>query len=132
MTKTQIKGFLFDLHGVIADSWQYHLQSWQAVARELQIPWTADLTRRLPGMSRRQSLVTILDSVGQPDRLDAQQFQQMTDHENELYRQFVAQMTPANRLPGITAFLTEVTQQGYPVALASASTNAPAESPTSA
>ncbi|GEO69779.1 HAD-IA family hydrolase [Levilactobacillus acidifarinae] len=124
---TTIHGFLFDLHGVIADSWQYHLKSWQTVARELDIPWTSTLATRLPGMSRADSLTTILASVGRAKTLTAAQFQAMTDHENDLYRQYVTAMTPANRLPGVTAFLTELQQAGYPLALASASTNAAAE-----
>lgn len=124
---TTIHGFLFDLHGVIADSWQYHLKSWQTVAQELAVPWTAALATRLPGMSRADSLTTILASVGRENDLTPAQFQAMTDHENDLYRQYVAAMTPANRLPGVTAFLTELQQADYPVALASASTNAAAE-----
>jgi len=127
MQTRSIRGFLFDLHGVIADSWQYHLESWQAIAAELRVPWTAELTRVLPGMSRRESLMTILSSVNRQAEFDEDQLLAITDHENELYRQFIAQMTPANRLPGITAFLDELQAANYPLALASASTNAPAE-----
>ncbi|AKP65042.1 beta-phosphoglucomutase family hydrolase [Levilactobacillus koreensis] len=127
MQTRSIRGFLFDLHGVIADSWQYHLESWQAIATELRVPWTAELTRVLPGMSRRESLMTILSSVNRQAEFDEDQLLAITDHENELYRQFIAQMTPANRLPGITAFLDELQAANYPLALASASTNAPAE-----
>ncbi|WP_143461444.1 HAD-IA family hydrolase [Levilactobacillus enshiensis] len=127
MQDSPIRGFLFDLHGVIADSWQYHLASWQAIAAELKVPWTPKLTRLLPGMSRRESLMTILKSVNRQSEFSEDQLLAITDHENALYRQFVAQMTPANRLPGITAFLDELLAANYPIALASASTNAPAE-----
>ncbi|MDT6981266.1 HAD family hydrolase [Levilactobacillus zymae] len=122
-----IHGFLFDLHGVIADSWQYHLKSWQTVAQELDIPWTTTLATQLPGMSRQDSLTAILASGGRENSLTPAQFRQLTEHENALYRQFVAAMTPANRLPGVTAFLAELQRAGYPLALASASTNAAAE-----
>lgn len=127
MQAQPIRGFLFDLHGVIADSWQYHLASWRTVATELGIPWTAHLEKVLPGMSRQASLQTILASAHQHGRLTTAEFKALTDHENDLYRQYVAQMTPANRLPGVTAFLDELVAAGYPLALASASTNAPAE-----
>lgn len=122
-----IHGFLFDLHGVIADSWQYHLKLWQTVAQELDIPWTTTLATQLPGMSRQDSLTAILASGGRENSLTPAQFRQLTEHENALYRQFVAAMTPANRLPGVTAFLAELQRAGYPLALASASTNAAAE-----
>lgn len=127
MQARQLRGFLFDLHGVLADSWQYHLASWQTVAQELHIPWTDQLAATLPGMSRADSLLTILASVGRQNAFSADQRQMITDHENALYRQYVAALTPANRLPGVTAFLDELVAAGYPLALASASTNAPAE-----
>jgi len=123
----KIQGFLFDLHGVIADSWQYHLASWQAIAGELDIPWTSNLAEVLPGMSRLGSLQTILASANRQGAFTPAEMQTITDHENDLYRQYVAAMTPANRLPGVTAFLNELVAAGYPLALASASTNAPAE-----
>ncbi|MCH5464651.1 beta-phosphoglucomutase family hydrolase [Levilactobacillus tujiorum] len=127
MQPQDVRGFLFDLHGVLADSWQYHLASWQAVAQELQIPWTDQLATTLPGMSRADSLQAILASAGRQNEFNAHQRQMLTDHENTLYKQFVAALTPANRLPGITAFLDELVAAGYPLALASASANAPAE-----
>jgi len=127
MQPRHLRGFLFDLHGVLADSWQYHLASWQTVAQELQIPWTDQLAATLPGMSRADSLQAILASVGRQSDFTPAQKQQLTDHENALYRQYVASLTPANRLPGVTAFLDELVAAGYPMALASASTNAPAE-----
>lgn len=127
MQQPVIRGFLFDLHGVIADSWQYHLASWRAIADELHIPWTDHLTAVLPGMSRADSLETILAAGKQQAAFTAAQRQSLTDHENALYKQYVAELTPANRLPGVTAFLDEIVAAGYPMALASASTNAPAE-----
>lgn len=127
MPTRKIQGFLFDLHGVIADSWQYHLASWQAIAAELSIPWTHNLADILPGMSRLGSLQTILASANRQGEFTPAQMTQITDYENDLYRQYVAAMTPANRLPGVTDFLTEIVAAGYPLALASASTNAPAE-----
>ena len=127
MQLEKVQGFLFDLHGVIADSWQYHLASWRTIAEELAIPWTPALAQALPGMSRQASLETILASAQESGRLLPHEFQAVTDHENALYRQYVAAMTPANRLPGITAFLDQLVAAGYPLALASASTNARAE-----
>lgn len=127
MRRPQRPGFLFDLHGVLADSWQYHLRSWQTIATELDIPWTGALSAKLPGMSRSDSLGAILTSVGRQRDFNARQRQMITDHENTLYKQYVAALTSANCLPGIPAFLQELTAAGYPLAVASASTNAASE-----
>ncbi len=127
MQTRQLRGFLFDLHGVLADSWQYHLASWQTIAQELHIPWTDQLAATLPGMSRADSLTTILASVGRQSDFTPEQRLRLTNHENDLYRQYVAALTPANCLSGVTAFLDELVAAEYPMALASASANAPAE-----
>lgn len=127
MPTQQRPGCLFDLHGILADSWQYHLRSWQAIATELGIPWTAELAAKLPGMSREDSLEAILASVSRQRDFNVRQRQMITNHEDALYKQYVTVLTPANCLPGIPDFLQKLTQAGYPLAVASASTNAASE-----
>ncbi|HJF87558.1 MAG TPA: HAD hydrolase-like protein, partial [Companilactobacillus farciminis] len=39
----QIKGFIFDLDGVIANTSLYHGQAWHQLADELGVTWTEDL-----------------------------------------------------------------------------------------
>ncbi|PWG00120.1 HAD-IA family hydrolase [Levilactobacillus bambusae] len=127
MSFNDMHGFLFDLHGVIADSWRYHLDSWHEIANQLEIPWTSQLERTLPGMSRSDSLEAILASVDRSAEFDTARRAELTDEENRVYQQRILEMSPANILPGIADFLASIRAAGYRMALASASTNAAAE-----
>lgn len=40
---SEIKGFLFDLDGVIADTAKFHGQAWRQVADKVGTPWTDEL-----------------------------------------------------------------------------------------
>ncbi|WP_054759362.1 hypothetical protein [Secundilactobacillus collinoides] len=57
---SQLKGCLFDLHGVIADSSAYHTQAWHQLATDLNVTWTQALADKLLGMSRDDAVATIL------------------------------------------------------------------------
>ena len=61
-----IKGFLFDLDGVIVDTAKYHYLAWKRLADELSIPFTENDNERLKGVSRMRSLEIILE-IGKQD-----------------------------------------------------------------
>jgi len=48
---TDIKGFVFDLDGVIADTSVYHSQAWHQLADELGVAWSEELADNLKGVS---------------------------------------------------------------------------------
>lgn len=128
MTKfSQYSGALFDLHGVIADSSQYHLQAWQQLADQLGITWTSTLTQTVLGMDRQDALAAILESGHQFDRYTADERQQLGEYKNQMYLELISHMSPADVLPGIIAFLDELKAKHYGIVLASASVNAPLE-----
>ena len=56
-----IKGFLFDLDGVIVDTAKYHFLTWKRLADELSITFTENDNERLKGVSRMRSLDIILE-----------------------------------------------------------------------
>lgn len=124
---TQYSGVLFDLHGVIADSSQYHLQAWQQLADQLGISWSPQLTQTVLGMDRLDALAVILKSGHQFDRYTADERQRLGERKNQMYLELISHMSPADVLPGIIAFLDELKAQHYGIALASASVNAPLE-----
>lgn len=55
-----IKGLLFDLDGVLANSSKFHLMAWNDLANELNINLTNDQLNSLRGLSRMDSLDLIL------------------------------------------------------------------------
>ncbi len=57
---SDIKGFTFDLDGVITDTAKFHEQAWKQTAEEVKTPWSDQLAADLKGISRMDSLEMIL------------------------------------------------------------------------
>lgn len=121
-----IKGFVFDLDGVITDTAKYHYAAWKQVAHdELGIDINPAVNEGLKGVSRMDSLNVILKFGGKENAYTDTEKLEYATEKNDLYKSLIKQMTPADILPGISNFLKAITKAGYPMSLASASRNAP-------
>lgn len=125
MKFSDIKGFAFDLDGVIADTAKFHNQAWHNIADQIKVPWTPTLAASLKGVSRMDSLELILESGNRQADFSLAEKQVLAEQKNNEYQLLIAKLTPNDILPGIQAFLDELRQHGYRLALASASKNAP-------
>ncbi|WP_295746477.1 beta-phosphoglucomutase [uncultured Limosilactobacillus sp.] len=121
----KIRGFAFDLDGVIADTARFHGQAWHQVADQVGTPWTAQLADRLKGVSRMDSLEMILKAGGHENDYSQQEKVQLATAKNDNYLRLVETLTPADILPGMKNFLDELREKDYLMVLASASKNAP-------
>lgn len=124
---SQLKGCLFDLHGVIADSSTYHTQAWHQLATDLGVTWTQHLAEQLLGMSRDAAVDTILAAGNMTQAFTDAEKRTLGDRKNQYYLALIQTMSPKDILPGITPFLNELQANGYGIVLASASVNAPVE-----
>lgn len=115
-----IKAFIFDLDGVITETSEYHYLSWQRLADEEGFPFDRAANDGLRGVSRRDSLLKILAGRSFPE----EQLQAMMQRKNEYYVEYLHEMNPANRLPGVTEFLEEARSLGLKLGIGSASKNA--------
>lgn len=125
MKFSDIKGFAFDLDGVIADTAKFHSQAWHNIADQIKVPWTPTLAASLKGVSRMDSLELILESGNRQADFSLAEKQALAEQKNNEYQLLIAKLTPNDILPGIQAFLDELRQHDYRLALASASKNAP-------
>lgn len=113
-----LKGFLFDLDGVIADTTEMHFQAWQTIARSLGFDLSPKAYQKLKGISRQECLDHIL-SQGQ---------RQVSAEEREgLLKQkdaaFLEQGAPKT-LPGVREFLESAQALNFKLGIGSASRNA--------
>ncbi len=122
---SDIKGFVFDLDGVITDTSIFHSQAWHQVADKVGSPWSKKLEDGLKGISRMDSLEMILQAGNVQNKYTDEQKVQLATEKNDNYLKLVNKMTPANILPGIKDFLDSLKANGYLISLASASKNAP-------
>ena len=106
-------GVIFDLDGVICFTDKYHYQAWKAVADKLGIYFDETINNRLRGVSRMDSLEIILE------RYDGQ----MTEEKNNLYRQLLANMSPADLSAEVKETLDALRGMGLKLAIGSSSKN---------
>ncbi|ACL68804.1 beta-phosphoglucomutase [Halothermothrix orenii] len=116
----EIKGFIFDLDGVITDTAELHYRSWKKLADEEGIPFTREDNEQLRGVSRRKSLELLLNGREVPEEKKLE----MMDRKNNYYKEFIKQITEEDLLPGAKELLDELKSRGYKLAVASASKNA--------
>ena len=118
-----IKGFLFDLDGVIVDTAVFHFQAWRRLAQKLGGDFTEEQNEQLKGVSRVDSLNKIIEWTGAT--VSDEEFQSLMVEKNEWYLELVQGLGPQDALPGALNFLQTAYDQGVRIALGSASKNAP-------
>lgn len=118
-----IKGFLFDLDGVIVDTAVFHYKAWKRLANELNFDIDEEFNERLKGISRMDSLNEVLlhgkINVSEDEKL------MLATRKNEWYLALVENMTPDDVLPYVLDFLELSREAGIKIGLGSASKNAP-------
>lgn len=112
---------IFDLDGVIVDTAHFHFLAWGRLAKQLGIPFSKEANEQLKGVSRVESLERIL-KMGNTS-LPAEEKAELRETKNGWYRNYVADMTPADILPGVKRFLDSLKAAGIPVGLATSSKN---------
>lgn len=118
-----IKGFLFDLDGVIVDTAVFHFQAWRSLAQKLGGDFTVEQNEQLKGVSRVDSLKKIIAWTGAT--VDDQTFIDLMELKNECYLELVVQLGPKDALPGALEFIRHAHAKGILIGLGSASKNAP-------
>lgn len=116
----QIKGFIFDLDGVLTDTAEYHFRGWKRLADEEGIPFTRQDNEALRGIPRRDSLMLVLQGRTYPE----EKIQEMMERKNNYYLEFIREISPHDLLPGSRELLEEIRAAGLKSAIGSASKNA--------
>lgn len=116
-----IKGYIFDLDGVIVDTAKYHYNSWRKLANSLGFDITEEQNENLKGVSRKESLEYIL-SLGNLQFTDSKKAE-MAELKNTWYVESISNMDKSELLPGSEELIKEIKQQGLKLSLGSASKN---------
>lgn len=117
-----IRGFVFDLDGVIVDTAIHHFQSWKKIMHELGAEITEEDDHHTRGASRMESLEYLLQRYG--ITMSAEDKEMWAARKNDIYLQAIEEITPRDLLPGALAFLIDSRKAGLLLALGSASKNA--------
>lgn len=117
-----IKGFLFDLDGVIVDTAKYHFLAWKRLADELNIPFTLEDNELLKGVSRMASLDIVLGLANR--QISEEEKIALATRKNEWYVDYILKMKADEILPGALDFIMDARDKSIGIALGSASKNA--------
>lgn len=118
-----LKGVIFDLDGVIADTAVVHHAAWKKLASEIGIPFDDAIGERLKGVDRRASLDILLEKASRS--YSEIEKEALASRKNDYYRQQIESFGPQHLLPGARTAIESVRRAGLKTALASASRNAP-------
>lgn len=117
------KGIIFDLDGVICNTDEYHYLAWKQLADRLGIPFDRERNNLLRGISRMASLDIILRNSNYS--FSDEEKTALAKEKNDLYRQFLNQMTPDNLSTDVNDTLEKLRHSGLQLAIGSSSRNTP-------
>jgi len=117
-----VRAVIFDLDGVITDTAEQHYRGWQRLADEEGLAFDRDANEQLRGLSRRESLLALL---GDDHGRDEAQLAEMMERKNRYYVDSLADLGPADALPGAVELVEDAKARGLKVAIGSSSKNAP-------
>ena len=113
---------IFDLDGVICHTDKYHFQAWKALADKLGIYFDETINNRLRGVSRMESLEIILERYD--GTLTQEEKVRCAEEKNDLYKELLKQMSPADLSPEVKETLDTLRAKGVKLAIGSSSKNA--------
>ena len=116
-----LKGYIFDLDGVIVDTAKYHFQAWNRLANKLGYEITEEQNENLKGVSRVESLDYIL-TLGDHNIANSEKAK-LAALKNQWYVELISGLDRSEILPGALELLEELNRAGLKVSLGSASKN---------
>lgn len=117
-----ISCFIFDLDGVIVNTSVHHFRAWQQIAKRLGIEFSENDNQKLKGISREDSLNTLLEIGNQ--KVSDIEFKKLLDLKNSIYLDLINGLDKTAILPSVTEKLNFLKYSAYKIALASSSKNA--------
>ncbi|WP_322958283.1 beta-phosphoglucomutase [Mycoplasmopsis felis] len=121
-----IKGFVFDLDGVITDTAVLHYKSWKEVAKKLGIDYTEADNEKLRGIPRLETLKEIIKLKKPELKLSTEELLNICEIKNNLYKELLnTEINKDSVLPNIKNFLLNAKSYNIKLSIASSSFNAP-------
>lgn len=114
---------IFDLDGVIVSTDEFHYEAWKALAEKEGIPFDRKKNNRLRGISRRESLLIILEEKA--ESYGEEEISAMLEWKNNKYKELLISLGPSDILPGVAETLETLNRCGIKTAIGSSSKNAP-------
>jgi len=106
------QGVLWDLDGVLVDTFEFHFQAWSELLPEYNIPFSRELFQSTFGMNNAGTLSVLLGRMPSPELVA-----EISDRKEQRFRQAVRGR--AQPLPGVLTWLERLKAVGVRQAIAS-------------
>jgi beta-phosphoglucomutase len=104
---------IFDMDGVLVDSYRAHYRSWLAMAQEAGLYFTEEDFGRAFGRTSPEIIATYWGN----DRFTAEEIAALDQRKEQAYRDLIARDVPA--MPGLRPLLDRLAQAGFKLAVGS-------------
>lgn len=121
LVNRKIKGYIFDLDGVITSTSIFHYEAWKKIADELNIEFNEEKNEFFKGVSRKKCLELLLEWGNL--KVSEEGFEELLVRKNEYYKEMLKSLTEKDVLEGIIDFIDKIHKEGNKVALFSVSKN---------
>ncbi|WP_108669959.1 beta-phosphoglucomutase [Peribacillus acanthi] len=118
---TSVKAVIFDLDGVIADTFEFYYITNKTVADKLGIPFTRKDNERYRGIGRYE-IINSLVKLSKKELSEIEKFE-LAESKNEQYQHLIENMNETSILPGMKKFILDLKSHDIKIGLASSSTN---------
>lgn len=119
------KGVVFDLDGVLTETSQAHFEAWCQLAEKLGFKLDSDIEDQVRGISRLASMELILKAGGIEKNYTKDEKIKLANEKNDIYVELIKSYSRRDLSEGSLELLNYLKEQGYKIALASSSRNAP-------
>lgn len=120
MTTVDIRGIIFDLDGVIANTAELHYESWKRLAEEVHVPFTRDNYHAMSGKKREENLRLFTEGLN----LDDATKQAWFERKNGYFVEKMNHLQPEDAMPGIPRLIAQAKEAGIKLGVGSSSRNA--------
>lgn len=117
----KIQGLIFDLDGVLCSTDDYHYLAWKALADHHGLTFSQEINNLLRGVSREDCLKILLEKSKKI--ISDQEFQACLEEKNNIYLEYLKEMSPRDIEEGVRDTLTYLKTNGYKLAVGSSSKN---------
>ena len=120
MAIPEIRGLIFDMDGVIANTDELHYRTWQRLADEESIPFSREKYARMSGVGHEENALIFTENVTVDDKTLADWMARKQNYYVELREG----IQPDDVMPGVIDLIQEAKAANLPVAVGSSSRNA--------
>jgi beta-phosphoglucomutase len=121
MNTPDIRGIIFDLDGVIADTAEFHYRAWHRIAGEENVAFSAEkYYQRMSGRKREENLRVFTENLN----IDEATKQAWMARKQGYYAELRDQLQRGDELPGVMRIIEEAKAAKLKLAVGSASKNA--------